>query len=155
MKRALFTILLSLATLHAGEIKIAVAANVSYAMEPLKQAFNALHPDTKIEVILGSSGKLTAQIKNGAPYTLFMSANMKYPETLYDENLTVTEPVVYAQGVLAYLSVKPQEFSNLQTQRLSQGRSLCAHKVNGFTYCIRTGIFHEDVNPGFSFLKKF
>ena len=111
MKRALFTILLSLATLHAGEIKIAVAANVSYAMEPLKQAFNALHPDTKIEVILGSSGKLTAQIKNGAPYTLFMSANMKYPETLYDENLTVTEPVVYAQGALAYLSVKPQEFS--------------------------------------------
>ena len=111
MKRVVLSILLSMATLSAGEIKIAVAANVSYAIEPLKKAFNAHHPDTKIEVILGSSGKLTAQIKNGAPYELFLSANMKYPETLYSEGLAVTEPIVYAQGSLAYLSVKPKDFT--------------------------------------------
>jgi molybdate transport system substrate-binding protein len=111
MKKAVLGILLSLVGLTAGEIKIAVAANVSYAVEPLKQAFNDLHPETKIEVILGSSGKLTAQIKNGAPYELFLSANMKYPETLYQEGMAVTEPVVYAQGALAYLSVKQQDFT--------------------------------------------
>lgn len=111
MKKAVLAILLSLVAASASEIKIAVAANVSYAIEPLKKAFHELHPNTKIEVILGSSGKLTAQIKNGAPYELFMSANMKYPEALYEEGIAVTEPVVYAQGTLAYLSVKQQDFT--------------------------------------------
>ncbi len=111
VKKVVLSILLSLATLNAGEIKIAVAANVSYAIEPLKKAFNGYHPDTKIEVILGSSGKLTAQIKNGAPYELFLSANMKYPEALYKEGLAVTEAIVYAQGSLAYLSVNEQNLS--------------------------------------------
>ena len=111
VKKVVLSILLSLATLNAGEIKIAVAANVSYAIEPLKKAFNGHHPDTKIEVILGSSGKLTAQIKNGAPYELFLSANMKYPEALYKEGLAVTEAIVYAQGSLAYLSVNEQNLS--------------------------------------------
>ena len=111
MKKVILSILLSLVSLHSGEIKIAVAANVSYAIEPLKKAFHEMHPDTKIEVILGSSGKLTAQIKNGAPYELFLSANMKYPEALYKEGLAVTEAIVYAQGSLAYLSVNEQNLS--------------------------------------------
>lgn len=106
MKSIVLSTLLSFATASAGEISIAVAANVSYAIEALKKEFNVLHPETKVEVILGSSGKLTAQIKHGAPYSLFMSANMKYPETLYSENLAVTKPVVYAQGALAFLSQK-------------------------------------------------
>ena len=95
----------------AGTIQIAVAANVSYAIDDLKKAFNKVSPDTKVQVVLGSSGKLTAQIKHGAPYQLFMSANMKYPEALYRDKIAVTEPVVYAQGTLAYLSNKPQKFS--------------------------------------------
>jgi molybdate transport system substrate-binding protein len=111
MKKIVLGMVLSLAILSAGEIKIAVAANVSYAIEPLKKAFYALYPKTNIEVILGSSGKLTAQIKNGAPYELFMSANMKYPEVLYKEGIAVTKPIVYAQGALAYVSVKPQDFT--------------------------------------------
>jgi len=95
----------------AGSIKIAVAANVGYAIEDLKKAFKQIYPDTKLQVILGSSGKLTAQIKHGAPFGLFMSANMKYPEALYHEGIAVSKPVVYAQGALAYLSAKKQDFS--------------------------------------------
>ena len=95
----------------AGTIRIAVAANVSYAMEDLKQAFSKHYPDTKVQVVLGSSGKLTAQIKNGAPYQLFMSANMLYPETLYQQKIAVDQPVVYAQGTLAYLTVKSYDLS--------------------------------------------
>ena len=111
MKKIVLGMVLSFAILSAGEIKIAVAANVSYAIEPLKNAFYALYPKTNIEVILGSSGKLTAQIKNGAPYELFMSADMKYPEVLYKEGIAVTKPIVYAQGALAYFSVDPQDFT--------------------------------------------
>lgn len=98
-------------SLLSGEIKIAVAANVSYAIVDLKKAFNILYPDIKVQVILGSSGKLTAQIKYGAPYDIFMSANMLYPDTLFKEGLSDTKPVVYAQGCLAYFSSKKQDFS--------------------------------------------
>ena len=97
--------------LSAGEIRIAVAANVSYAIEELKTSFSTQHPDIKVNVVLGSSGKLTAQIKNGAPYGLFMSANMKYPQALYEEGLALEKPHVYTKGALACLSVKKQDFS--------------------------------------------
>ena len=111
MKLKLLLIILFSTYSMAGAIQIAVAANVSYAIDDLKKAFNKVYPNTKVQVILGSSGKLTAQIKHGAPYQLFMSANMKYPEALYKDKIAITEPIVYAQGTLAYLSNKPQDFS--------------------------------------------
>lgn len=110
MKRIVLSILLGFGTLNAGEITIAVAANVSYAIDELKKEFNVIHPETKVQVILGSSGKLTAQIKHGAPYELFMSADMKYPEALYNDNIAVTKPIVYAQGALALLSVRERNY---------------------------------------------
>ena len=111
MKLKLLFILLFSTCSMAGTIQIAVAANVSYAIDNLKKAFNKIYPDTNVQVVLGSSGKLTAQIRHGAPYQLFMSADMKYPEALYKDKVAVTEPVVYAQGMLAYLSQKPKDFS--------------------------------------------
>ena len=111
MKKILLLLLLGSITLSANEINIAVAANVSYAIDELKSEFAKTNPDTKVRVTLGSSGKLTAQIKNAAPYGLFMSADMKYPQALYEEKIAITKPIVYAQGALAYLSVKKQDFS--------------------------------------------
>lgn len=95
----------------AGSINIAVAANVSYAMDALKTAFNKTHPKTNIQVILGSSGKLTAQIKHGAPYQVFLSANMQYPEALYAKKIALDAPKVYAKGTLALFSVKQVDLS--------------------------------------------
>ncbi len=105
--RFLAALLLSLTSLVAGEIRIAVAANVSYAIPDLIRAFNRIYPDTRVKVLLGSSGKLTAQIQNGAPFELFMSADMKYPQTLYAKGVAVTRPLVYAQGSLALFTTKP------------------------------------------------
>jgi len=111
MKKLLFLLLfLTLSPLYAGKITVATAANVSYAMDDLIKAFNLLHPETKVQVILGSSGKLTAQIMHGAPYELFMSADMKYPYVLYEKKLAVTKPVVYAEGTLAMLSQKKRNY---------------------------------------------
>ena len=111
LKRLLLGSLVFASSLYAGTINIAVAANVSYAIDDLKTEFNSLYPDTKVNVTLGSSGKLTAQIKNGAPYQLFMAANMKYPEALYSDGIAITRPLIYAQGSLAYLSNKKQDFT--------------------------------------------
>lgn len=110
MKRVAIVVCVLLATLKAGEINIAVAANVSYAMEALREAFKAHHPETRVRVTLGSSGKLTAQISHGAPYQLFLSANMKYPESLFEQERAVSKPVVYARGGLACFSATPKPF---------------------------------------------
>ena len=112
-------ILLVSILLHARDIRIAVAANASYVIQDLKKAFHKHHPQTNIQVILGSSGKLTAQIRNGAPYMLFMSADMKYPQKLYQDGIAITKPIVYAKGSLAYLSAKKRDFS-LGTKLLTQ-----------------------------------
>ena len=108
--KILLIILLSSFTI-AETIKIAVAANVSYAINDLKKEFNKIYPNIKVQVTLGSTGKLTAQIKNKAPYQIFMGANMFYPQTLYKEGFAVTRPSVYAQGLLAYLSREKRDFS--------------------------------------------
>ena len=110
-KKIFLVLLLLCSSVFAGQINVAVAANVSYAMDKLIAEFNKTNPDTKIQVTLGSSGKLVAQIKNGAPYNIFMSANMGFPQSLYDEQIAITKPVVYAQGALAILSSKELDFS--------------------------------------------
>jgi len=112
LKKILIGSLLFAGSLYAGAINIAVAANVSYAIEDLKKEFNKLYPDTKVKVTLGSSGKLTAQIKHGAPYDIFMAANMHYPNSLYDEKVAITQPIVYAKGGLALLSNNQRSFKH-------------------------------------------
>jgi len=97
--------------LNAKTITVAVAANVSYAIEELIKEFNVKNPNTKVNVTLGSSGKLTAQITHGAPYDLFMAANMKYPQSLYDNTYAINKPVIYAKGSLAFFSSKSLDYS--------------------------------------------
>ncbi len=111
MKFILLAIFLTLSSLNATQIKVAVAANVSYAINSLIKEFNTQNPDVEVVVILGSSGKLTAQISHGAPYDLFMSANMKYPNKLYEKKIAKNKPVVYALGSLAILTTKNLDLS--------------------------------------------
>jgi len=111
MNKIFLLFLLFVGQVFADKITIAVAANVSYAIKELKKEFEKNNPDTQVRVTLGGSGILTAQIKNRAPYGLFMSADMKYPNTLYKDGLALEKPVVYAQGSLAMFSVKKRDFS--------------------------------------------
>ena len=97
----------------AGKINVAIAANVSYAIDDLKKEFNRYYPDIKVDVTLGGTGKLVAQIRHNAPYQILLSANMDYPQALYESGDAITRPLVYAQGSLVYLSKKEREFSTL------------------------------------------
>jgi molybdate transport system substrate-binding protein len=66
----------------------------------------------EIDPIIGSSGNLTNQIKNGAPFDVFLSADMGFPQKLFDEGFTLKKPVVYASGSLIICSIKNIEFDN-------------------------------------------
>ena len=85
-------------------ITVAVAANVQFAIDTLASYYEK-ETGTKVNIILGSSGKLTAQILQGAPYDVFLSADMKYPLEIFKQNLAVYKPEVYAYGTLVLWSL--------------------------------------------------
>lgn len=110
LKAFIASVILS-ASLVAGEISVAVAANLSDVIEVCKAEFAKTNPTTKVNTVLGASGKFATQIKAGAPFDIFLSADMKFPESLYDEQLAVTKPVIYASGALAMMSTKGLDLS--------------------------------------------
>ena len=109
--KRLFLLSIFMTLLNAEKITIAVSANVSYAIKDLKKEFNRLYPDIKVQVVLGGTGKLVAQIKHKAPYDILMGANMMYPESLYKSGEAITRPLVYAEGALALISGKKHDLS--------------------------------------------
>jgi len=110
MRFFLFSLLLGIA-LQANTVKLAVAANLSFAIKELSASFEKTHPNTHIATTIGGSGKLAAQILHSAPYDIFLSANTLYPQKLYTLKKGLREPKVYARGSLILLSVKPRELS--------------------------------------------
>ncbi len=90
---------------QGNTIKVAVAANLILPMQEIKRLYEEKY---KHELILipGSSGKLTAQIIHGAPYDIFLSADMKYPQQLYKEGHAAGKPEVLLRGRLVFWSKK-------------------------------------------------
>ena len=78
----LFFFLFSCNQPKQDKIIVAAAANTRFALEEITIAFEKEY-HIPVETVISSSGKLTAQILQGAPYDVFMSANMKYPITLF------------------------------------------------------------------------
>jgi molybdate transport system substrate-binding protein len=80
-----------------GKILIAAASDLKFAMDSLITFYEKNNPG-KIEITYGSSGKLTEQIVNGAPFDIFFSADISYPEQLKSKQLTASEVYVYGIG---------------------------------------------------------
>ncbi|MFV0482191.1 MAG: molybdate ABC transporter substrate-binding protein [Campylobacteraceae bacterium] len=95
----------------AAELNLAVAANVQNAFPELEKAFNKIYPDIKLNPSFGESGNFRTQIKNGAPYDIFLSADMKFAQEIFDASMAVKEPAVYAEGALAMFSAKKLDLS--------------------------------------------
>jgi molybdate transport system substrate-binding protein len=105
---------------EAKSIHVAVAANFSHTMQTLVTEFEKTS-DFKIAVSFGSSGKFYAQIKQGAPYELFFSADQAKPDALQKEGLVVeTSRFTYAIGRLALWSSQP-DFINKTESKLKLG----------------------------------
>jgi len=90
---------------HAQVSTIAVAANMKDAFLAIEKEFKVDHKGD-FRVIYGSSGNISAQILNGAPFSLFISADESYPLELFKRKMTRDEGKVYAIGKIAMLSKK-------------------------------------------------
>lgn len=93
-------------TAIAAEINAAVASNFAATMNEIATVFEKEHGHS-INLSFGSSGKFHAQIKNGAPFQIFFSADQEKPRQLIKEGLAVPGTgFTYAIGRLALWSAE-------------------------------------------------
>lgn len=98
----------------AQPVRVAVAANAQFVLRKLAADFKK-KTGIEVEIISGSSGKLTAQIKNGAPYDLFLSADMDFAQSVYADGFALLKPRVYALGSLIVCSATGAALKNWKT----------------------------------------
>ena len=107
---SLLLVLFSSVSAFAGDLTVAVAANVQYTFEELKSEFQK-ETGINVKQVIGSSGKFTTQIENGAPFDIFLSADMSYPQTLEKEGLAYNSPRIYAYGTLVLWTMNNVDLS--------------------------------------------
>jgi molybdate transport system substrate-binding protein len=100
------------------KLTIAAASDLRYALSEIMARFRLQRTELQADVIFGASGKLSTQIRHGAPYDMFFSADISFPEQLYQDGLAVTVPQRYALGHLVLWSPW-QNMSGVELQQLS------------------------------------
>ena len=70
---------------ESGNILVATASSMKLVFEELARDFQRHHPGIKVKISSGSSGNFFSQIKHGAPFDIFFSADMGYPLRLAEE----------------------------------------------------------------------
>lgn len=121
MSRVLAVFLLFAAALAAAEeITVAAAADMSAALPELVAVYTQ-KTGTTVKLSFGASGNLTNQIRNGAPFDVFFSADEQYPEQLISEGLAIKNTLYrYAVGrlVLWVPNDSPLDLSKLGIKAL-------------------------------------
>lgn len=127
MKCRLSTLFATLATFflagstHAADVRVAVAANFS---QPLKSLTADFEKESGHRLVLtsGASGKLYAQIKNGAPFDVFLSADADTPMRLEQEGAALAGTrSTYAIGQLVLWSAQAK-LVDAQGEVLKRGK---------------------------------
>lgn len=110
----------SVPSAFAERLSVAVAANFAGPVQALAEAF-ADETGQTVQLSTGSSGQLFAQIRNGAPFDVFLSADQAKPAALIDSGDAVAESrFTYAIGALVLWSASANRFDDGQAL-LTQG----------------------------------
>ena len=88
-----------------GKILVAAASDLKFALDSIAAVFRKKHSGT-VEITYGSSGKLFEQISNGAPFDIFFSADIEYPNKLKEKRLTASDTYIYGVGRIVVWSKK-------------------------------------------------
>ena len=116
----LITLGLTSPTALSETVTVAVAANFTDTTRTLAERFES-STGHRVVASYGSTGKLYAQIVNGAPYDVFMAADAQRPERLENEGAGVAGTrFTYARGQLVLWSPEPDAFESPQTYLAEQ-----------------------------------
>jgi molybdate transport system substrate-binding protein len=100
---------LSHADASPSPLRIAAASDLVFCLDALNDAFRTAHPGAQVHVTPGSSGNLFAQIQQGAPFELFLSADRSYPLALIAAGSAESNSLThYANGRLVLWTLKPE-----------------------------------------------
>lgn len=106
MKRICLLVCVTGYALTAGELKVAVAANFTDTIGALAPEFEK-QSGHKVVAVFGATGKFYLQIKHGAPFEVFLAADIKHPSLLESEGLAVAGTrFTYAVGKLVLWSAR-------------------------------------------------
>jgi len=84
---------------HPAPLRIAAAADLRYALDDVVKGFRQQHGEVRIEPSYGSSGMFYAQLVNHAPFDLYLSADVQYPQKLSEQGLILPgSEFTYADG---------------------------------------------------------
>jgi molybdate transport system substrate-binding protein len=101
----LLVVFLSTNCYGQGKILVAAASDLKFALDSVISVFKKSNSGT-VEVTYGSSGKLFEQISNGAPFDIFFSADIEYPNKLKEKGLTASDIYIYGVGRIVVWSKK-------------------------------------------------
>ncbi len=103
---ALFAFLFLAPLTAQAPLRVAAAADLEPVLPPILEEFQratGIHAEATYQ----ASAMLTTQIENGAPFDVFLSADLSYPKRLIDDGLAdaagsadSTTPITYAKGTL-------------------------------------------------------
>ena len=109
---------------HAEKITVAAAADLKFAMDEIVTSFKSTSPGDEIDVIYGSSGKFHTQVQQGAPYDLFFSADIAFPQELVKRGQAASEVRSYAFGRIvlwsASLDATKMTMESLADQKITR-----------------------------------
>ncbi len=89
-------------------LSLAAASDLVYCLEELNAEFQNAHPAIALKTSVGSSGNFFAQIQNGAPFDIFLSADVKYPQELIKAGLADSSSLtLYAIGRIVLWTINP------------------------------------------------
>lgn len=113
-------ILLGLApSVSAEPVRLAAASDLKFAMEELAAGYEG-ETGQKISLTFGSSGLLATQIRHGAPFQIFMSADESYVTDLHKSGFTVDQGTLYAIGRIVLIA--PKQSASRNGQLMLDGR---------------------------------
>lgn len=96
-------------TLAAPVLQVAAAADLVACIVELNEGFAKSVGGAEVKASIGSSGNFFAQIKNGAPFDVFLSADVQYPRELAKAGLADAATLtVYAYGQLVMWTNDPK-----------------------------------------------
>jgi len=98
-----FVFLIHVVSYAQDRLNIAIASSLLLPLQEIKEDFENTN-NCNIEFISAATGSLTSQILNGAPYDLFIAADLDYPNRLVEAGLTVDVPAVALNGTVYFWS---------------------------------------------------